>query len=199
MELNKNEMNALSEKIAEEMLKMGIKVIDNSIYFRNGIKKELYYTSIIVGYIPKKAAIFIVEIEAEGHLKFVIENQIKEEFDDEIMTKAGRFFPKLQRNALGGEWSTSINTFIRASVNESDRIGIGINFFRNFLAFYGNMLKEEFVKRITLHAVPYNSNAFAKARTILDRDRIALTHKDRIIELLPAGFFPEKNKLTPDE
>jgi len=199
MELNKEEMNALSEKIAEEMRKIGIEVIDNSIYFRNGIKKELYYTSIIVGYIPKKAAIFIVEIETEGHLKFVIENQIKEEFDDEIMTKAGRLFPKLQRNALGGEWSTSINTFIRPSVKENDRIETGMNFFKDFLAIYGKMLEEKFAKRVTLHVVPYNSDIFEKTGNQQKRDEMAASFMDNMFTLLPAGFFPEKNKLTPDE
>lgn len=199
MELSRDEINTLSEKIAEKMRKMGIEVIDSSIYSRNSTGNKLLYISIIVGYIPEKAAVFIAKIEAEGHLKFVIENETREEFESEIFSKAGGFFLKLKRNALGAEWSTSINTYIRASISESDRIEAGINFFKNFLATYGNMLKVKFTKRVTLHVIPFNSDVFEKAKTLLDQEKISLFYKDRMIALLPAGFFPEKNKSAQEE
>ena len=192
-QLSGEKMNDLVERIKKRMQELGIEIADSSTYPISEFGKGALL-SIIAGYIPNKAAVFVAEISYDGSIIFVVENQTRKKYENEIFCQeTSTFFPSLKRNSVGAEWSTSVNTYTKESEKEEQRIEKGITFFKEFIIIFGDILEEKFSCRITLHVIPWNSDEFKEREKKLDKDNVSEFFKDLIISKFPEELFPKKN------
>ena len=183
-ELSDEKIQNLTDKVKNQMEKMGIKVVDATIYSAYGGRA---FNSRVVGYMAGKAAVFIGKIDDSGNMVFVINYQMKE--GTKIYVD-GEYFPGLKKNPAGQDGSrTSTRCDVFDFKDEDDRIREGIDFFKSFLDLYGGYLQEKFTKRVLIDVVSYYSDEYKDLEKIKGFDKANDTLREKIEEKFPEGFL----------
>lgn len=191
-------------QVTNSMEQIGIVVVDATAYRKTDTYNPTAKTAnvVIAGYIPGKACIFKVTFNYGrfDDYTFTVEGQIADgKWGMAIM--GGNFFNAVERNPVGsescgGDSSFSINTYTSYSGGTSSllarkKVEFGINFFKNVLIEYGDILAEQFTTDIHLWFVPEYSDEF-KALKDKNGQNNSLNYigfNSRVMAKFPVGFF----------
>ncbi len=183
-----------SRGIAEAMNKIGLKVLDVSVYTTDYIGEKASEL-VIVGYVPHYAAIFSVHTGASGDMTFIIDGQLRD--DERYAPASGHRFREIPRPVNAGEifgrLDFSINVYL-PSIEEGDHIQKGMDFFEKFMELYFRFLEHYFTEDVMLHVANPHSDEF---KAFVSRYGPASSEgqkyfENRIKQKLPRGFFTEK-------
>lgn len=183
-----------SKRIAEEMNRIGIKVVDVSTYTTDYIGEKASEL-VIVGYVPHYAAIFSVHTGASGEMTFIIDGQVRD--DKRYAPASGHRFREIPRpvnvGELFGRLDFSINVYL-PSIEEGDRIQKGMDFFEKFMELYFKFLEHYFTEDVMLHVANFHSDEYKALDSKYGATSGAAQKyfEDRIKEKLPLGFYTEK-------
>lgn len=192
-------LGELSRKIKTHLAKLGIIVVDESLY-ANDQMLQGSVIAVLTCYLPGKALIFAVAIGTWRAMKFTITGELREGVAETIRDGSSEMFPKAMRTFMEGEilkgCEFSINDYINNMVKEDEQIKRGMLFFQNFISNYADALQTKFTKRSRLWVIPVNSIEFSDMSRSKGME-VALNHFEGIIiSKFPEGYFPVEELST---
>lgn len=188
-------MGELSREVKAKLEKMGIILVDESLYTNDRMIMNSTIT-VLTGYLTWRAVVFGVNIGSWRGMKFTITitGQLKEGWKKEIGHDPSNIFPKVKRKcsekeiAVGREFT--INNYVDDRIEKDEQIKRGMAFFQEFILEYGCFLEDKFIKRMRLSVVPVNSDQFVKMSRKEGVEKTLNYFERIIISKFPEGFFP---------
>lgn len=183
----------MNQVIAAEMKRIGLTVIDVSTFTSDYIG-EIAAESVIIGYIPDRAAVFTVHLMAAGSMIFRIDGQVRN--DVPFAPVSDHRFGKVERPASAGEIFGKLDFGISIylpSTLEQEPLQKGMAFFEKFIETYLNFLESKFTEDVILHVAPADSHEFRLFDKLYGATSgAAQTYfENRIKNKLPYRFFPK--------
>lgn len=186
-------------QVTSGMEKLGIRIVDTSVYPKSQQGDVVGAVVIVTGYTPEKALIFTVRFNYKtfDDYKFTIQGQVEQgEWskcrDDE------NYFPNSTRHPIESECCDAvdhtfdINTYAhRRNMSSKKKVAYGMTFFDKFLDKYGALMRKNFDSGIHLWFVPEYSDELEALE--MKNGRYNKTNyigfNSRVMAKFPAGFF----------
>lgn len=193
-----NGNNEVNQKIMDRLKELGIQIVDVSHYPTHHCGFE-GTDSIIVGYVPGKAAVFTVENNYGGDIKFTVHGQIRKTSEAEKLLSTE--FSEIKRSPVGGEsfggFIFSINTYTGYyELTDDEDIKMGITFFKNILDRIGIFLENRFTEFVNLCFVPIYSDQYEEieARNGSLIDETCKFFNKKVMDKFPVNFFVKEQR-----
>lgn len=178
----------MSKKICRFLKELNIGIVDVSVY-PSHICMEKFNTTIIVGYFKKGACVFTVTYTSNSkNIHFSIYGQLDEKKISE--DKSLSLFEDIKRYSKNERTDIefNINHLSQYADNETV-ITSGIDFFRDFLEKYEDLLEKKFTKRVFMWFVPEFSDRFQELNDKMKASEIVELFHRPIKQKFPEGYL----------